>query len=190
LFYASEQAMIMMRRLTICVAVLGIALTGCATYKTAPNVPQDFEDAPKILNYGAVDRIRGGQTWRVFLAAEDPNGDMDRIVFRMRQPGGQEPYRDFVRRLQREDMQSFSGYFYLYTPRQSRQNLWGLTLTLTARIWDQVGYASEEISLPLKFVGSKVEQPVPEGFTENERAMGPIMIRLYREGDGGRGRFR
>ena len=60
--------------------------------------------------------------------------------------------------------------------------MWGLTLTLKFKVRDRVGYMSEVVSLPLKFIGTRVEQPIPEGFTEDEvRSLGAILIDIYRE---------
>lgn len=168
-------------RLFIYVAGLGLLVLGCSRPYQPAGLEGYFEDGPKILKYGAVDRIKAGQTWRVFVAAEDPNGDMEAIVFEMYQPG-QGAYPEHDRRLKGEETRAFSGYFYLNTPALWREGLWGLTLTLKFKIRDQVGYMSEVISLPVKFIGTRVEQPIPEGFTEEEvRPLGAILIDLYRE---------
>ena len=167
---------------------LVVLLFGCAQPQQPRGLEGYFENAPKIVKYGAVGHLRAGQTWQVFVAAEDPNGDMEAIIFDLDQPGGHPPYLGHVRRLKGEDTKAFSGYFYLNTPRRYREGLWGLTLTLKFKIRDRVGYTSEIVKLPLKFVGQKVEQPVPQDFTEAEiRPLGPILINIYVE-DEGRGR--
>ena len=145
-----------------------------------PGMEGQFADSPKILKYGAVNRLRQGQTWRVFVAAEDPNGDMEEIFFKLHQPG-QGTYDD-TRRLNGDDTRAFSGYFYLNTPFAMSEGLWGRTLTLTFNIRDKVGLSSEIVSLPFKFVGTRVDQPLPVGFTEDDvRSLGAIRIQIYRE---------
>ena len=165
----------------ICLTGLGLLLSGCSRPYQPAGLEGYFEGAPKILRYGAVDRLKAGQTWRVYVAAEDPNGDMEAVVFELYQPG-QGWYPEHDRRLKGEETRAFSGYFYLNTPGSWREELWGLTLTLRFKIRDRVGCMSEVISLPLKFVGRRVEQPIPEGFTEETaRPLGAILIDIYRE---------
>lgn len=160
---------------------LVIGPMGCSRPQQPKGLEGYFPDAPKILKYGAASRIKGGQTWRLYVAAEDPNGDMEAVIFEMHQPG-QGMYPTHTRRLNGEATRRFAGYFYLNTPGMLQEDLWGLTLTLTFKIRDRVGYTSEVISLPLKFVGTRTEQPVPEGFNEDEvRSLGAILIHLYRE---------
>jgi hypothetical protein len=175
----------MVERRLVYAAILCMALFACAQppQTQPPGLEGFFADSPKILKYGATHRLRQGQTWRVFLAAEDPNGDMVEVVFLLRQPG-QGSYED-IRRLKGDDTKAFSGYFYLNTPLPPPMDFWGLTLTLTVRIRDKVGLSSEVLTLPVKIVGTRQEQPVPAGFTEEEvRSLGAIRILLYRE-DGG-----
>jgi hypothetical protein len=181
--------MTIVRRLSIYLVMAGIFLTGCSRPWQPQGLGISFKDAPRILKYGAVDRIKSGQTWRLFVAAEDPNGDMEDIIFEIYQPG-QGWYPEHDRRLQGDASKAFSGYFYLNTPVGWRDDLWGLELTVRFRVRDKVGYTSEMISLPLKFIGRQVEQPIPPGFTEDEvRPLGAILIDLYREDQRERGGF-
>lgn len=167
--------------LFICLVMAGIFPAGCTRPWQPQGLESSFENAPRIVKYGAVDRIKSGQTWRLYVAAEDPNGDMEDIIFEITQPG-QGPYPEHDRHLKGDASKAFSGYFYLNTPVGWRDDLWGLELTVRFRVRDKVGYASEMISLPLKFVGRNVEQPIPPGFTKDEdRPLGAILIDLYRE---------
>ncbi|MBW1896126.1 MAG: hypothetical protein JRI47_03620 [Deltaproteobacteria bacterium] len=169
--------------LLIYAMIVGLLLPGCAPRQPLvqpPGLEGHLAESPKILKYGAVNRLQQGQTWRVFMAAEDPNGDMEEIIFELHQPG-QGTYDD-TRRLKGDHTKAFSGYFYLNTPFAMSEGLWGYTLTLTFRIRDKVGLSSEIVSLPVKFVGARVDQPVPAGFTEAEvRSLGAIRIQIYRE---------
>lgn len=172
-------------RLLLYLTALGVFLLyGCAPPMTSEELEARYgRQTPTILKYGAVDRLKSGQTWRVFMAAEDMDGDMDTVVFEMHQPGlGWYPAH--WKRLGVESARSFSGYFFLNTPAFRTQGLWGLQLTLTCKVRDKAGHSSELIRLPLKFVGKKVPQPAPEGFTQQDvRSLGPIMIDLRADDD-------
>ncbi len=173
-------------RLLLYVTALVVVLCGCAPALTRKELEQRYGlQAPAVLKYGAVDRLKSGQTWRVFVAAEDPDGDMDAVVFRVYQPGTGW-YPAHFKKLREAGSRSFSGYFFLNTPGFWTYDMWGLRLTLTFEIRDKAGHRSDVITLPLQFVGKKIKQPVPEGFTEVDvRSLGPIMIDFVRENNGG-----
>ena len=171
----------MIHRLLLFLTALGLLLYGCASHKTWEELEAEYgPNSPEITKYGAVDRLRLGDVWKVYVAAEDLDGDMDVIEFDLHQPG-QGWYTSHRRRLQGEESKAFSGYFFLNTPRR----VWSLrylTLTLKFEIRDKGGHKSEVINLPLTLVGHTVEQPIPAGFTEEEnRPLGPILIQLYNE---------
>jgi len=173
-------------RLIHYLTVLTVVLCGCVPALTPKELEERYGlQSPAILKYGAVDRLRSGQTWRVFVAAEDPDGDMDAVVFRVYQPGTGW-YPAHFKKLREAGSRSFSGYFFLNTPGFWTYDMWGLRLTLTFEIRDKAGHRSDVITLPLQFVGKKIKQPVPEGFTEEDvRSLGPIMIEFVREDNGG-----
>ena len=77
----------MLKRALITIAWSLIVL-GCGAstqYETETQV--DNPDAPVIIDYYAAEVIRPGTTWRVYLHAEDKNGDMRDIVVRLLQTG-------------------------------------------------------------------------------------------------------
>jgi hypothetical protein len=69
-------------RLLLYLTALGVLLYGCAPPMTSEEKEARYRrQAPTILKYGAVDRLGSGQAWRVFVAAEDMDGEMDTVVF-------------------------------------------------------------------------------------------------------------
>ena len=162
----------------------GILFYGCSEPLTREDLgARHGRQAPRIEKYGAVDRLKVGQTWRVFMAGEDPDGDMDAVIFEMYQPG-RGWYPPHIKKLKKEAWKSFAGYFFLNTP-AFWPHMWGLQLSLKFKIRDKAGHTSQMITLPLRFVGKQVDQPVSEGFgNEDVRSLGPIMIKLVREDHG------
>ena len=83
LIYCWKRTMVF-DRLLLYLTALGVLLYGCAPPMTSEEKEaRHGRQAPTILKYGAVDRLGSGQTWRVFVAAEDMDGDMDTVVFEM-----------------------------------------------------------------------------------------------------------
>ncbi|NVM56610.1 MAG: hypothetical protein HWN51_00605 [Desulfobacterales bacterium] len=173
------------RTILLYLTALGILLYGCAPRLTLEELEARYGiQAPRIIKYGAVDRLKTGQTWRFFMAADDPDGDMDSVFFEIYQPGSGW-YPSYVKKLKADTARFFSGYFYLNTPPFSAPCLWGLELTLRCKIRDKAGHESNVITLPVSFIGMEVVQPVPEGFAEEDvRSLGAIMIDLFCDDDG------
>jgi hypothetical protein len=174
-----------MKRLLLLIGITSVFSWGCTAPMTAVQLEKKYgPNAPVIVKVGAAKQITGGQPWRVYLAAEDPDGDMARIKFEIRQPGrGILPSHWKI--LDSETSQSFSGYFYLntpaMTPRTGREFLY-VTLTLTIKVFDEAQHGSEEISIPFEITTGDADQPVPPGFSDEEnRSLGPIMIDLWSE---------
>ena len=90
-------------------------LAGCATFESAEVREQRYgKAAPAIDQYFASPTMRPGDTWKVYLKASDPDGDMKRIVTYLG-PGsrGADASAAFTR-LREEDRREFSGYLYWF----------------------------------------------------------------------------
>lgn len=164
---------------------LAVLFSCCAPRLTKKELEMQYgRHAPAIVKYGAVDRLKSGQTWQVFLAAQDPDGDMKEVIFELYQTG-KGWYPAHWRRLKGEERRSFAGYFFLNTPAFWSTELFAQKLTLKCRVRDTCGHDSNLIALPLEFIGREVPQPVPKGFSEREiRSLGPIMIDIIPEDNG------
>ena len=152
---------------------------GCAPTLTQQERVQKYgPNSPVIDAYGAAAKAAAGRSWRVYLAAHDPDGDMDRVLFELDRPGY--AIRDYHKRLGDDLGQSFSGYFYLTIPNVSAwrgQALLGSDLTMACEIIDKAGHKSKMITLPFQVVLSSVPHQTPEGFAEAEaNNLGPIII--------------
>jgi hypothetical protein len=119
--------------------------------------------------------IRPGDTWKIFLRAEDPNGDMNDIAAVLWQ-AGVGTYPTEVTPLKGDDRREFSGYLFLSTPNDS--NLMSDQMELTILVRDSQENRSHPIKLPLRFnLGAR--QEVPETWAEADKhRLGALMINI------------
>jgi hypothetical protein len=143
--------------------------------KSVPVISQSF--APK--------QVRPGDTWKVYLNASDPDGDMKRIACTIDQPGvGTYPV-GFTN-VPEENRKELSGYLFLNTFGPYGYNwLNFLSITLTVQIQDEAGHYSQPAIFPLSFQALSTPEIPPPGIFK-EQDLGPIMITL-RPASGGKG---
>jgi hypothetical protein len=139
------------------------------------NPSQDQGSAPVIVDYYAAKVIRPGDTWQIFLRAEDRDGDMNDIAAVLWQ-AGVGTYPTEVTRLKGDDRRGFSGYLFLSTPHDS--NLMSDEMELTILVRDSRGNRSQPVKLPLRFnLGAR--QEVPETWAEADKhRLGALMINI------------
>jgi hypothetical protein len=152
-----------MWRNTLRLGVLGVLLAGCAALQPyiAPP-PQEKGQSPRIVDAYAAKVIRPGDTWMIFVRAEDPDGDMKTIAAVLWQAGvGFYPTQ--VNMVKAEDARQFSGYLFMRTPTGFNLNRDELELTLIVR--DSQMNRSQPVKLPLTFdLGAN--QVTPEAWQE------------------------
>ncbi len=129
---------------------------------------------PVVHQSFAAKQIRLGDTWKVYLQASDPDGDMKTIVCTIDQPGAGTYPASFIQ-VGKDQKRELSGYIYLRT--FPNQGLNFLTLTLTVQIQDQPGNNSPPVTFPLSFDPLARQEDPPTGvFLEKD--LGPIMVNL------------
>jgi hypothetical protein len=148
-------------------------LTGCLAMEPIEVREKTFgKGVPVISESFASPKIRGGQTWKVYLTASDPDGDMKNIVGVIDQPGvGTYPVS--ITRIKEEDRRELAGYVYLTTP----LDFDFINLTLHIQIEDRAGHYSKPVSFPLSFSSRDRQEPPPQGLSK-EKDLGPILIQL------------
>jgi hypothetical protein len=152
-----------MWRKTLLLGVFAVALAGCAAlqFYIAPPA-QDRGQPPRIVDAYAVKAIRPGDTWMIFVWAEDPDGDMKSIAAVLWQAGvGYYPTE--VNMLKAEDAKQFSGYLFMRTPTGFDLNGDEIELTLVVR--DSQMNRSPPVKLPLTF-DMAANQVTPEKWQE------------------------
>jgi hypothetical protein len=129
---------------------------------------------PVILQAFAAKSVRPGGTWKVYLNAKDPEGEMKYIAATLYQPGiGTTPVSRT--RITLENQKELNGYVYWNAPPWGNIEFSNLTLSLD--IQDKGGQHSRTVEFPVTLsTYSPQEAPPPGIFQENN--LGPIMIRL------------
>jgi hypothetical protein len=134
--------------------------------------------APVITAYFAATELRAGDTWKIYLTAADPDGDMKYIVASIDQ-AGMGAYSASYTRIPKERKKEFSGYVYLNTMSSAAYtSTIFYNLRLTLQIQDRAGNYSQPVVVPLNFeYRAGAQTPPPAGKFE-EKDLGPIMISL------------
>ncbi len=173
------------RILTAAFAVLILAIA-----YPAAGAEVSGQAAPIITQSFASREIQPGDTWKVYINASDPKGNMKYIYAEVEQPGSM-GYPLSMTRIKPENRKELSGYIYLNTVSAGRP-LDNIILKLVVHLGDGRGNFSAPAVFPLEFSARAISTPVPEGvFQENN--LGPVMIRLRpsagEDGQSGSGSF-
>jgi hypothetical protein len=150
---------------------------GCTTCKGVVKKSGNYEDAvPVILDSYAAEKIRPGASWRVYLEADDEDGDIDYIAAQLFQPGVGYYPTSFTY-IKGADREGFAGYIYLNTP--ADYLLLADNFRLEVILRDCEENRSEPVSLPLRFDNLPSYQPqeLPEKWQmAATRELGAIMV--------------
>ena len=144
-----------MKKRMLLVLLLGALFLECAS-------SNDFEVlpgyAPVIHDSYAPNVIRPGATWRIYLHAEDYEGDMKEIVAFLTQ-SGVAPFPRNIIKLKDKDSKEVAGYLYLST--SSDVGLLGDRLNLKLVVRDRRDNTSQPLEFTVRF-GSRPRQEIPE----------------------------
>jgi hypothetical protein len=148
-----------MARRSLLIVVLAGLLVGCAGVQPyAASTPVDKGQPPIVVDAYAAPSIPPGDTWKIFVKAEDPDGDMKSIAAVLWQAGvGYYPAE--VTMLKPDQGKQFAGCFFLQTPVDFTLNWDEFELYLYVR--DAQGNRAEPVKLPLRF-DMAARQVVPE----------------------------
>jgi hypothetical protein len=158
--------------------VVLLLMAGCATIKNVEEREKTYgKEAPVITENFASKQLRPGDTWKIYLKASDPGGDIYRVVAMVNQPGlGLYPVS--YTKVPQENGKELSGYIYLNTHGPygvGWQNF--LSLSVTIQIQDRAGHFSEPVTFPLSLQNRYTQEPPPTGKFK-EQSLGPIMVVL------------
>jgi hypothetical protein len=162
--------------------MFSIFAMGCAAIEpTAAQGEKNGKAVPVIIASFASKQISPGGTWKVYLKASDPDGDMKRIICLIEQKGIG-PYPVSYVNIREENRRELSGYLYWTTGGVS-----GAIFTeaqLTVQIQDKGRNLSGPVSFLLKFE-EDIQQEDPPKDIFQEKDLGPIMIRMQPLGGAG-----
>ncbi len=133
---------------------------------------QEGKNAPVIIMAFASTEARQGETWKIFLQAEDLDGDMSQIVCALELPGGG-PQPVSIIGIRDDRRRNMSGYIYLNTAIPFGSPF--ATCRLTIQIHDKKGNISNPFSFPLSLNPRAVQQAPPPGIFQDED-LGPVQI--------------
>lgn len=139
--------------------------------------------APIIKHAFAVDKGYYGSIWKIYLEAEDPGGDMDKIAVAVNQLGYGSYPTDWIM-LKPEYQRYLIGYLQWNTFSSKASYLPEWTqITVRVSIFDKARNESNEVVFPFTFEsGVKIEEeyPLPAPFDREELPrIGNIMVDLY-----------
>ncbi len=109
-------------------------------------------NAPVITNSFAVEKGYYGYIWRIYIEAEDPDGDMSRIAVQVDQVGyGYYPVDWTI--IKAPYRKHFKGYLQwnTFSSRISYLREW-TSITLTVSVFDKAGNESNVVVFPFEFV--------------------------------------
>jgi hypothetical protein len=140
-----------------------------------PKVEPGSGSPPVIDEYYASPTADYSRSWKIFIKAHDPDGDMWRVRFKIDQP--YVLYKDvwgyvFLPKRAKEKM---DGFFYMLTPLE-RLPEGSVELTVSVTLIDEALNKSETIKLPLTFGFAQKMEPDPEGYQDD--ALLPIPYRV------------
>lgn len=133
---------------------------------------QEGKSAPVIITAFASAEARQGETWKIFLQAEDLDGDMNRILCTLEFPGGG-PQPMSIIGIRNDRRRNMSGYIYWNTASPLGSPF--ATCRLTIQIQDNKGNTSNPISFPLSLSPRAVQQAPPQGVFQDED-LGAVQI--------------
>jgi len=134
-----------------------------------------------ILNAFAVDKGYYGCVWKIYLEAEDPNGQMLRIACSVDQAGYGHYPADWVY-LKPEFQKRFKGYIQWNTFSSKASTLSeGTQIVLRVSIFNRAGHESKEVVFPFTFLSEFRGQPnLPTPFDQGANPrLGYLHIDLF-----------
>jgi hypothetical protein len=180
------------KRILWCLSiVLGILLLG-----TSPDwaQPKPERRGPIITHAFAVEKGQYGYIWKIYLEAEDPDGQMLRIASVVDEAGTGRYPTDWIY-LKPQYQKHFKGFIQwnTYSTKAGYMQEW-TPITLRVSVFDKAGNESNQVVFPFTFelTPGQYDYKLPPPFDQGGLAkLGNIMIDLYPSdmpgGDGGSG---
>ena len=160
----------MKRKILAVVFVFLCLAMGCATLESPKG---EVTATPVITQSFASREVKIGDTWKIYLNASDPKGEMIKISAIVDQPGQINP--ESITKVSKENGKEFSGYLHLSTASLTNV-LDGTSITLLVQIQDRAGNLSQPVAFPLTLKSLATQKAPPQGVFK-ERDLGPMVSR-------------
>jgi hypothetical protein len=146
---------------------------------------------PVITQWFAADELHHGDIWKIYVEANDPDGDMRRFVCIFDQ-AGYGRYSSVYVRIRERNREKLLGYLTFFSSAGSGLSLPEWTqLSLTVFIRDKGGNASNKVVFPLVLSHGAKQGPPPAPFDSGGlEKLGSIPVELVNPEDDGNGRTR
>ena len=159
--------------------VLGVLLLGVSQDWAQPKPERR---GPIITHAFAVDKGEYGYIWKIYLEAEDPDGQMLRIASVVDEAGTGRYPTDWIY-LKPQYQKHFKGFIQwnTYSTKAGYMPEW-TPITLRVSVFDKAGDESNEVLFPFTFelTPGQYEYKLPPPFDQGDLAkLGNIMIDLY-----------
>ena len=138
---------------------LGILIAGVILLAASSGWPQDKSaKGPTITHFYAAERGRYGINWRVYIEAEETDGDMTKIAAVVDQPGQGHYPTDFVV-LDPQHRNHLRGFLQWNTfSSRGRALREGARISLRVSVIDRAGRESKEVLFPFTFMSGVTDQ--------------------------------
>jgi hypothetical protein len=136
--------------------------------------------APIITYSFAIEKGYYGYIWKIYIEAEDMDGDMQKIVSTVHQPGWGNYFPDTIL-IKPQNRNHLKGYLQWNTFSSKTHYLREFTnITLKVSIFDKAGNESNVVVFPFEFVSGGVPKyELPSPFSKEDMRLGYININLY-----------
>ncbi len=168
-------------RLGLLLLIIGIGFSGCA-YTKGPylGAPMGGGNPPVIKHSYAIEKGRYGDVLKIYIEAEDPDGDMLRVATVVDQVGYGRYPTDWIY-LKKEFQGRFVGYLQWNTYSPNSRGLMEWTrVTLKVSVFDKAGNESNVVTFPYEFsLGQRPPDELPAPFDQKSLArLGGISVEL------------
>jgi hypothetical protein len=142
--------------------------------------PKPGANAPMITHSFAIEKGYYGYIWKIYIEAEDPDGDMYRIASTVDQPGWGHYFTDTIL-IKSQNRNHLKGYIQWNTFSSKTHFLREFTIiTLKVSIFDKAGNESNVVVFPFQFVSRSVPKyELPSPFNQDDVRLGYVHIDLY-----------
>ena len=142
--------------------------------------PKPGANAPMITHSFAIEKGYYGYVWKIYIEAEDPDGDMYKIASTVDQPGWGHYFTDTIL-IKSQNRNHLEGYVQWNTFSSQAGSIREFTIiTLKVSIFDKAGNESNVVVFPFQFVSRSVPKyELPSPFSKDDVRLGYISIDLY-----------
>ena len=164
----------------ILLSILGVLAISLFFFSFGTSQSKADSKGPMITHSFAVEKGYYGNVWKIYIEAEDPTGDMSKIVATVDQPGWGPYFSDTIL-IKPKDPHHLEGYLQWNTFSKNANNIRDFTnITLKVAVLDKAGNESNVVVFPFQFVSRSVpEYELPPPFHKDDPRLGYVNIDLY-----------